>query len=56
MLTERQELILRKVVVAYQAAEYPRWVATLDALTGDLSPQAKRKLWAENARRFYRLP
>jgi L-fuconolactonase len=41
--------------VAYQASTYPRWVATLDALTADLSPAAKRKLWAENASRFYRL-
>jgi L-fuconolactonase len=41
--------------VAYQAAPYPRWVATLDELTAGLSPAAKRKLWAENARRFYRL-
>jgi L-fuconolactonase len=37
------------------AAAYPRWIATLDALTEGLSPAAKRKLWAENARRFYRL-
>jgi L-fuconolactonase len=41
--------------VAYQAAEYPRWVSALDELTADLSPAAKRKLWSENARRFYRL-
>ncbi|HZR44927.1 MAG TPA: amidohydrolase family protein [Ktedonobacteraceae bacterium] len=37
------------------ASSYKRWVETLDALTAQLSPQAKRKLWAENARRFYRL-
>jgi L-fuconolactonase len=37
------------------AAPYRRWVETLDALTAHLSPTAKRKLWAENARRFYRL-
>lgn len=37
------------------AAPYTRWVATLDELTTGLSPAAKRKLWAENARRFYRL-
>lgn len=42
--------------VAYQAAPYRRWVETLAELTADLSPAAKRKLWAENARRFYRLP
>lgn len=41
--------------VATQAASYPRWVATLDALTADLAPAARRKLWRENARRFYRL-
>jgi L-fuconolactonase len=41
--------------VAYQATTYPRWVETLDDLTRYLSPAAKRKLWAENARRFYRL-
>lgn len=41
--------------VAFQASPYPRWVATLDALIADLAPIAKRKLWAENARRFYRL-
>jgi L-fuconolactonase len=41
--------------VATQATTYPRWVETLDALTADLSPAAKRKLWADNARRFFRL-
>ena len=41
--------------VAFQASTYRRWVETLDALTAHLSPSAKRKLWAENARRFYRL-
>ncbi len=41
--------------VVTQAASYRRWVETLDALTAHLSPEAKRKLWAENARRFYRL-
>jgi len=41
--------------VVLMAAPYSRWVATLDALTTQLSPEAKRKLWAENARRFYRL-
>jgi L-fuconolactonase len=42
--------------VAFQAARYPRWVETLEGLTGGLSPEAKRKLWSENARHFYRLP
>ncbi len=41
--------------VALQASAYPHWVRTLDALTGQHSPEAKRKLWAENARHFYRL-
>jgi L-fuconolactonase len=40
--------------VAFQASTYPRWVETLDALTTALSPEGRRKLWAENARRFYR--
>jgi L-fuconolactonase len=42
--------------VAFQASPYTRWVETLDSLTSSLSPAAKRKLWSENARRFYRLP
>jgi L-fuconolactonase len=37
------------------AASYTRWVETLEALTSDLSLAAKRKLWADNARRIYRL-
>jgi L-fuconolactonase len=37
------------------AADYVRWVETLDALTGELSDSARRKLWADNARRVYRL-
>lgn len=41
--------------VALQASSYSRWVETLERLTAQLGPQAKRKLWAENARRFYRL-
>ncbi|MGH2457480.1 MAG: amidohydrolase family protein [Chloroflexota bacterium] len=42
--------------VATQASTYRRWVETLDSLTGGLSDLAKHKLWADNARRFYRLP
>jgi L-fuconolactonase len=38
------------------ASNYKRWVETLDTLTAHLSAGAKRKLWVENARRFYRLP
>lgn len=41
--------------VATQAAAYPQWVAALDELTAGLSDTAKHKLWAENARRFYRI-
>jgi len=41
--------------VVLLASSYRRWVETLDTLTASLSLQAKRKLWAENARRFYRL-
>ncbi len=37
------------------ASSYDRWVETLDTLTQRLSPEAKRKLWADNARQFYRL-
>ncbi|HEU5369050.1 MAG TPA: amidohydrolase family protein [Ktedonobacterales bacterium] len=37
------------------AASHERWVETLEALTAHLSPTAQRKLWKENARRFYRL-
>jgi L-fuconolactonase len=42
--------------VAVMASSYHQWVDALDALTADLSPAAKQKLWAENARRFYRCP
>ena len=41
--------------VVRRASTYRRWVETLDALTSGLSDSAKRKLWAENARRVYRL-
>ncbi len=37
------------------AASHERWVQTLEGLTAHLSPTARRKLWNENARRFYRL-
>jgi L-fuconolactonase len=37
------------------ATSYHRWVQVLDDLTAHLTPAAKRKLWAENARRCYRL-
>jgi L-fuconolactonase len=41
--------------VVLQAATYRRWFETLDAFTAGIPPEAARKLWAENARRFYRL-
>jgi predicted TIM-barrel fold metal-dependent hydrolase len=41
--------------VVLLASSHARWVETLDALTTQLAPEARRKLWAENARRFYRL-
>lgn len=41
--------------VVLMGTSYQRWVDTLDALTTYLSPTAKRKLWAENAKRFYRI-
>jgi L-fuconolactonase len=41
--------------VVLNASSYARWVETLDTLTAHLSAEAKRKLWNENARRFYRL-
>jgi L-fuconolactonase len=41
--------------VATLASSYVRWVETLDALTAELTTEARRKLWADNARRFYRL-
>jgi L-fuconolactonase len=40
--------------VVLLASSYQRWVETLDGLTIGLSEAAKRKLWAENAKRFYR--
>ncbi len=41
--------------VALLASDYTRWVQTLDNLTAGLSAEARGKLWAGNARRFYRL-
>lgn len=41
--------------VVLLAASYVRWVQTVDELTSGLSDAAKRKLWAENAKRVYRL-
>lgn len=37
------------------AAPWRRWVDALDTITTGFSDIAKRKLWSDNARRFYRL-
>jgi L-fuconolactonase len=41
--------------VALLASPYVRWVETLDALTAGMGEAPRRKLWAENARAFYRI-
>lgn len=41
--------------VVLNASSYKRWYETLLELTDDLSDEAKRKLWSENTRRFYRI-
>ena len=41
--------------VVLGASSYRRWVEALDTLTAGLSETARRKLWAENGRTFYRL-
>ena len=41
--------------VVTMAASYRQWVTSLEQLTPHLSPDARRKLWADNARRIYRL-
>lgn len=41
--------------VALMASPYQRWVSTLETLTTQLPANAQQALWAENARRFYRL-
>lgn len=42
--------------VVLGASTYRRWVETLDQLTGGLTATQRRKLWADNARTYYRLP
>ena len=37
------------------ASPWRRWVDTLDEISAGFSDTAKRKLWSDNARRFYRL-
>lgn len=41
--------------VVLMASPYRRWAETVDEVTAGLSDAAKRKLWNENARTFYRL-
>jgi L-fuconolactonase len=41
--------------VVLNASAYRRWYETLDTVTASMSPEAKRKLWNTNAKRFYRL-
>jgi L-fuconolactonase len=41
--------------VAYQAAEYPRWVETLAWAVAGCTDAEQRKLFRENALKFYRL-
>ena len=41
--------------VALLASPYRRWYETLEALTAHLPVSTNRKLWAENAQRFYRV-
>src|SRR5260221_2494055 len=41
--------------VALLASPYRRWYETLQALTARLPVSVRRKLWAENAQRFYRM-
>ena len=41
--------------VVLLASPYQRWFETLQALTARLQTANRRRLWAENARRFYRM-
>ncbi|MFL5698711.1 MAG: amidohydrolase family protein [Ktedonobacteraceae bacterium] len=41
--------------VVLLASPYRRWYETLEALTAGLPLPARRKLWSENAQRFYRM-
>jgi predicted TIM-barrel fold metal-dependent hydrolase len=41
--------------VVLLASSYRCWYETLEALTARLALSARRRLWAENAQRFYRM-
>lgn len=41
--------------VVLLASPYRRWYETLHRWSSDLSPEARRKCWMENARHFYRI-
>lgn len=41
--------------VVLLASAYRRWYETLEALTARLTVSARRRLWAENAQRYYRM-
>jgi L-fuconolactonase len=41
--------------VVLGASSYKRWVEALDEITKEFAQTAKQKLWADNAREFYRL-
>ena len=41
--------------VVLLASTYRGWVQTAETLVEGLSAEARRKFWADNARRFYRL-
>jgi L-fuconolactonase len=42
--------------VVLMASEYTRWVAALDQIVAELSDADRKKLFRDNAIRFYRLP
>jgi hypothetical protein len=41
--------------VSTQAADYPRWVATLDAALRGCTPEQLKKVYVVNAEAFYRV-
>jgi L-fuconolactonase len=41
--------------VVLMGASYLRWVEAAEGITDTLSAEGKRKVWGENARRFYRM-